>query len=65
MEATPLIRYFLTLGAVWNIDRSYFAGTDTKLSQAMCGDECDFPLDSRAALGAVHVLVWVFKARGS
>jgi hypothetical protein len=65
MEATPLIWYFLTLGAVWNIDRSYFSGTDTKLSQAVCGDECDFPFDSRPALSAVHVLVWVFKARDS
>jgi hypothetical protein len=29
MEATPPIRYFLALGAVWNINWSYCSGTDT------------------------------------
>jgi hypothetical protein len=63
MEATPLIRLFLALGAVWNIDWSYCSGADTKLSQAVCGDECYFPLNSCPALGTVHVFVRVFKAR--
>jgi len=63
MEATSLIRQFLALGTVWNIDRSCFSGTDTKFSQAVCGDGCHFPFDSGPALNAVHVLVRVFKAR--
>jgi hypothetical protein len=63
MEAAPLIRYFLALGAVWNIDWSYCSSADTKLSQAVCGDECHFPLDSRPAPGTVHLFVRVFKAR--
>jgi hypothetical protein len=50
MEATALIRFFLALGAIRNIDWSYCFGTDTKLSQAVCGDEGHFPLDSRPAL---------------
>ena len=63
MEATPTIRYFLTLRAVWNIDRGYFSSTDTNLSQAERGDECHFPPDSRPALGTIYFLARVFKAR--
>jgi hypothetical protein len=63
MEASPLTRYFLTLGAVWNSDRSYCSSADIKLIQAVCGDEGHFPLNSSPVLGTVYVIVRVFEAR--
>ena len=62
MEAASRVGYLFALRAVWNFNLTDFPGADARLSFAVRGDECHFPLDARAAPGTVHMLVRVFNA---
>ena len=64
MEATSYVRYLLALGAVWNIDLNNCPRANAILCHSMCRDERRLPLDARATLRAVQLLVSIVKAGG-